>query len=87
MKILVIGGTYFLGRVFTIVAARENHELFLINRGTYTMNMPSVTEYHLDRHDMDSLKNCLIRNMMRLWIFVPICQRMQTVCLEIFRER
>ncbi len=56
MKILIIGGTYFLGRVFTIVAARENHELFLINRGTYTMNMPSVTEYHLDRHDTDSLK-------------------------------
>ena len=56
MKILVIGGTYFLGRVFTIVASRENHELFLINRGTYTMNMPSVTEYHLDRHDMDELK-------------------------------
>ncbi|MBD5544840.1 MAG: NAD-dependent epimerase/dehydratase family protein [Lachnospiraceae bacterium] len=56
MKILVIGGTYFLGRVFTIVASRENQELFLINRGTYTMNMPSVTEYHLDRHDIDSLK-------------------------------
>lgn len=56
MKILVIGGTYFLGRVFTIVASKENHELFLINRGTYTMNMPSVTEYPLDRHDIDSLK-------------------------------
>lgn len=57
MKILIIGGTYFLGRVFTIVASRENHELFLVNRGTYAMNMPSVTEYHLDRHDTDSLKN------------------------------
>lgn len=56
MKILIIGGTYFLGRVFTIIASRENHELFLINRGTYAMNMPSVTEYHLDRHDIDSLK-------------------------------
>lgn len=56
MKILAIGGTYFLGRVFTIVASKENHELFLINRGTYTMNMPSVTEYHLDRHDIAALK-------------------------------
>ncbi|MCM1160942.1 MAG: NAD-dependent epimerase/dehydratase family protein [Roseburia sp.] len=56
MKILAIGGTYFLGRVFTIVASKENHELFLINRGTYTMDMPSVTEYHLDRHDIAALK-------------------------------
>lgn len=56
MKILVIGGTYFLGRVFTIVASKENHQLFLLNRGTYSMNMPMVTEYHLDRHDVESLK-------------------------------
>lgn len=56
MKILVIGGTYFLGRVFTIIASKERHELFLLNRGTYLMNMPFVTEYHLDRHDVDSLK-------------------------------
>lgn len=56
MKILVIGGTYFLGRVFTMVAARENHQLFLLNRGTYSMNMPLVTEYHLDRHDIEALK-------------------------------
>lgn len=57
MKILIIGGTYFLGRVFTMVASAEKNELFLINRGTYSMNMPSVTEYHLDRHDIDGLKN------------------------------
>ena len=44
MKILVIGGTYFLGRVFTIVASKENHQLFLLNRGTYSMNMPMVTD-------------------------------------------
>ncbi|MBQ1400462.1 MAG: NAD-dependent epimerase/dehydratase family protein [Lachnospiraceae bacterium] len=50
-KILVIGGTYFTGRVFTIVAAREGHELTLVNRGRYSMARPGVTEYRADRND------------------------------------
>ena len=48
MKILVIGGTYFLGRVFTIMASRE-HELTLIHRGRYSMDRYPVREYHFDR--------------------------------------
>ena len=46
-KILVIGGTYFTGRVFTIVAAREGHELTLVNRGRYSLARPGVTEYRV----------------------------------------
>ena len=53
MNILVIGGTYFAGRVFTMTAARDRgHTLTLVNRGKYSMtHIPGVKEYACDRHD------------------------------------
>lgn len=52
-NILVIGGSYFLGRVFSIFASRrEDMELTLVNRGRYAMtHYPHITEYRSDRHD------------------------------------
>lgn len=50
MKILVIGGTYFLGRVFTMLASTK-HQLTLINRGHYDMSSYAVEQFHFDRHD------------------------------------
>lgn len=55
MKILVIGGSYFLGRAFTMLASKEN-ELTLINRGTYSMQRYGVKEYKLDRRDAKALQ-------------------------------
>lgn len=56
-KVLVIGGTYFYGRVFSMLASREaGFELTLINRGKYSMDhLPCVTEYRADRHDAAAL--------------------------------
>lgn len=56
MKILVIGGSYFVGRIFTIYASKK-HELTLINRGHYSMKEYGVKEYHFDRHDTNAWKN------------------------------
>lgn len=56
MKILVIGGSYFLGRVFTIVASKE-HELTLVNRGKYSMKEFGVREFILDRYDFSGIKS------------------------------
>lgn len=50
MKILVIGGSLFVGRVFTMLAS-EKHDLYLLNRGTYSMKEFGVFEYKMDRHD------------------------------------
>ena len=50
MKILIIGGTYFLGRVFCLIAG-TNHELTLVNRGRYELKDIAQYEYHFDRHD------------------------------------
>lgn len=56
MRILVIGGSYFLGGAFTLLASKE-HELTLINRGTYSMKRYGVKEYKADRKDVKALQN------------------------------
>ena len=54
--ILIIGGTYFAGRVFSIIASQAGHRLTFINRGTYSMKyLGDVTEYKCDRHDLEGL--------------------------------
>jgi len=56
-KVLIIGGTYFAGRVFAMIASKdpETHLTF-INRGRFSMNhLPNVTEYKCDRRDAEGL--------------------------------
>lgn len=55
MKILVIGGSYFLGRVFTMLAAEKN-EVTVLNRGTYSMEDFGAGCLKADRHDVEALK-------------------------------
>lgn len=50
MKILVIGGSYFYGRVFVVLAAKE-HDVTVINRGTYSMEALGVKQIRGDRKD------------------------------------
>ena len=56
-NVLVMGGSYFLGRIFCIFASRrEDMELTLVNRGRYAMtHYPHLREYRSDRHDPDGL--------------------------------
>jgi nucleoside-diphosphate-sugar epimerase len=50
-KILVIGGTAFTGRVFSIqMSKKEDIELHVVNRGQYPLNLSNVKEYKCDRH-------------------------------------
>lgn len=50
MKLLVIGGSYFYGRVFVMEAAKE-HEITVWNRGTYSMEEFGVRQIKADRHE------------------------------------
>lgn len=50
MKILVIGGSYFFGRVFVMQTAKEHH-VTVVNRGTYSMEALGVRQRKGDRHD------------------------------------
>lgn len=54
MKILVIGGSYFLGKTFTMMAWEE-HEVYLMNRGNQPFCSDEITEYVMDRHDAKSV--------------------------------
>ena len=53
-KVLVIGGSYFLGRVFTMIS-NERYELTLLNRGRYSMADYGVREIRCDRRDREAL--------------------------------
>ncbi|MGN1015306.1 MAG: NAD-dependent epimerase/dehydratase family protein [Butyricicoccus sp.] len=58
-RVLVVGGTYFFGRVFCLLTEQEgkDYELTLLNRGRFSMaHLPCVkAEYHCDRHDRAAL--------------------------------
>lgn len=59
-NVLVIGGSYFAGRVFCIHASKgEKLALHVVNRGKYTLNLPGVSEYKCDRHEVKTLSKIL----------------------------
>ncbi len=53
MKVLIIGGSYFLGRLCTMSFAKK-WNCTLVNRGHYTMADYDVKAYVFDRHDKSS---------------------------------
>ncbi len=57
MKILVIGGSYFYGRVFLMVAAKE-HEITVVNRGTYELDRFGIIHRKGERHDPQVWAGC-----------------------------
>lgn len=54
MNILVIGGSYFLGKCFVKLAAGK-HRITVFNRGNRPLGMDAVKEIHGDRHDEKAL--------------------------------
>lgn len=51
-NVLVIGGSLFTGRVFSIQASRNGgFRLHVVNRGNYPMNLERVVQYKCDRRD------------------------------------
>lgn len=57
MKVLVIGGSYFFGRVFVMLAAGE-HQLTLVNRGNCSMEEFGVRQVKGDRHEETVWAQC-----------------------------
>lgn len=50
MRILVIGGSYFYGRVFVMLTAAQ-HEITVVNRGTYSMGGLGAAQIQGDRRN------------------------------------
>ena len=58
--ILVIGGSAFTGRVFSIqVSKNEEYELHVVNRGQLPLNIKNVKEYRSDRHSPSMVAHLL----------------------------
>ena len=57
MKILVIGGSYFYGRVFVMLASKL-HDITVVNRGTYSLEEFGVKQIKGDRHDVSVWQQC-----------------------------
>jgi nucleoside-diphosphate-sugar epimerase len=50
--VLVLGGSYFIGRVFSIMAERSgDFEITLLNRGRFPLKKPGVAEFIFDRRN------------------------------------
>lgn len=60
MNLLVIGGSYFYGRVFVMEAVREHGgcKITVLNRGTYSMKEFGVSQITGDRHEPSVLAQC-----------------------------
>lgn len=57
MNLLVIGGSYFYGRVFVMEAVKE-HTVTVLNRGTYSMKEFGAKEIKGDRHSAEVMALC-----------------------------
>ena len=61
-QVLVIGGSYFVGRVFAILCSRtDDFELHVVNRGNAPIRKEDqgIHEYRADRHDIGALVNAI----------------------------
>jgi 2'-hydroxyisoflavone reductase len=57
MKLLIIGGTRFVGLHLVAAALERGHEVTLFNRGTHSPALPEVETIHGDRNrDLDKLQ-------------------------------
>jgi nucleoside-diphosphate-sugar epimerase len=57
-KILVIGGSYFAGRVFSMYVSSGkagDYELYVLNRGNAKLGLQGANELVCDRHDIKNL--------------------------------
>ena len=59
MRILVMGGTRFIGVYLTRLLVEQGHEVVLFNRGNKPVPAPGVRQIHGDRTNADDLKEKL----------------------------
>lgn len=57
-KLLILGGSYFVGRVFIEELIKDQSlDIFVLNRGKIPLRKQRVSELICDRHDLDRMKH------------------------------
>ncbi|BAQ64156.1 NAD-dependent epimerase/dehydratase family protein [Geminocystis sp. NIES-3709] len=59
MRILIMGGTRFIGVSLTKILVAQGHEVVLFNRGNKSVPVDAVTQIHGDRKDIPQLQEKL----------------------------
>ena len=60
MRILVLGGTRFIGRAIVEDLVGEGHEVTVVHRGeTEPPDLPTVPHHHVDRHDPTGMREAV----------------------------
>lgn len=60
MKVLVVGGTRFLGRHIVSDLARRGHEVIVLNRGTHPPHPDATRVIRCDKRDRDAFGKALV---------------------------
>ena len=58
-KVLVLGGSYFVGKKIVEYLAEKEYEVTVLNRGTKPVSMKNVTQLCCDRNDAEGMKQVL----------------------------
>jgi len=59
-NILIIGGSYFIGRIFVMgLSKKSDYSIHLMNRGRNPLRIPGVEEYVCDRTDITGMKTVI----------------------------
>lgn len=62
MRIVLLGGTIFIGRAILNALDRSGHEILLIHRGVHEPpDLPTVEHLHVDRRDIKSVAETVTR--------------------------
>jgi len=91
MKILIIGGTRFLGKYITEALIKSNQDVTLLNRGTARNSFPYFEDVEwlvCDRHNVDKFKS-LFKDR-KFDIIIDTCAYMPEeveIVVEVFRDR
>jgi len=57
---LVIGGSYFVGRVFVEECSKlPGHKIYVMNRGNVPLNIEGITEIRCDRHNTEAMHDAI----------------------------
>lgn len=58
-KVLVLGGSYFVGKKIVEYLAEKEYEVTVLNRGTKPVSVKNVTQLCCDRNDAEGMKTVL----------------------------